>query len=85
MLTGIAAAVAERTAALGHAADERPFRPHLTLARCRVPTDLRRVVTGIGSEPVGPSWDVRDIVVYESLRLPGGAEYMERAVVPLAG
>jgi 2'-5' RNA ligase len=84
LLTRIAAAVAERTAALGHVADERPFGPHLTLARCRVPTDLRPAVAGIGAEPVGPPWDVDEVVVYESRRLADGAQYVERAVVPLA-
>ena len=84
-LRRIAAAVTERTAALGYVADDRPFRPHLTLARCRVATDLRPAIVGIGDDPVGPAWDVHEVVLYESRRLPEGADYVERVVVPLAG
>ena len=83
VLARIASAVAERTAVLGHEADTRPFRPHLTLARCRDATDLRPAIAAVGDDPVGPAWDVDAITVYESERLADGARYIERAQILL--
>jgi RNA 2',3'-cyclic 3'-phosphodiesterase len=83
LLAQIAHAVAERTAPLGHEADPRPFRPHLTLARCRDATDLRPVIAAVGNDPIGPAWHVDAITVYESKRLADGARYTERARIPL--
>jgi len=83
VLARIASAVAERTEVLGHAADTRPFRPHLTLARCRNATDLRSLIAAVGDVPVGPEWDVDAIAVYESERLADGARYIERAQILL--
>lgn len=85
VLARIAERVADRTAALGYDLEPRPFRPHLTLARCRVPIDLRRVITAIGSEPVGPAWEVDAVSVFESFREADGARYEERATIALPG
>lgn len=46
-----AAAAAGRRA--GAPADRKPFRPHLTLARCRAPTDLRPALAGIDGFAAG--------------------------------
>lgn len=83
VLERIARAVAQRTAVLGHEADPRPFRPHLTLARFRDPTDARGAITTFGAEPVGPTWEVDAIAVYESERRADGARYLERARIQL--
>jgi RNA 2',3'-cyclic 3'-phosphodiesterase len=83
VLARVASAVAGRTAVLGHEADTRPFRPHLTLARFRDPTDVRGAIAAFGDEPVGPAWEVDAIAVFESERLADGARYVERANLPL--
>jgi RNA 2',3'-cyclic 3'-phosphodiesterase len=79
----LARSVIERTAPLGYVADDRPFLPHLTLARCAAPTDLRSMIASLGDAPIGPAWDIDAVTVYESRLQPGGPEYVERATVSL--
>jgi 2'-5' RNA ligase len=43
----------------------RRYRPHVTLARCRVPADLREVVAELSSY-AGPSWTAREIRLIRS-------------------
>lgn len=85
VIARLARGVVQRLAPLGYEADERPFRPHLTIARCARPADLRAPVASIGAGPIGEAWDVDALVVYESELLPQGSRYIERAVVPLPG
>jgi 2'-5' RNA ligase len=85
VIAQLARGVAERLAPLGYEPDERPFRPHLTIARCTKPADLRAPVAAIGAGPIGDAWEVDALVVYESQLRPVGARYIERAVVPLPG
>jgi 2'-5' RNA ligase len=85
VLARVATAVTERTAVLGYEADTRSFRPHLTLARFRDPTEARGAIAAFGDEPVGPAWNVDAIAVYESERLADGARYTQRVVIPLPG
>jgi 2'-5' RNA ligase len=79
----LAAEVAERVAPLGHAADPRPFRPHLTLARYRRAADVRELVAAFGDSGIGPAWEVDAITVYESRLRAEGAVYIQRAMVPV--
>ncbi len=83
VVTRLAAAVAQHLTALGHESDPRPFRAHLTVARCRVPIDLRPVIHSVGNEPVGPTWEIDAVTVYESIRHSTGADYVARATIPL--
>ena len=83
MVTRLAGAVIARTERLGYVRDARPFRPHITLARCSVPTDLRGAIAAIGADPVGPVWTVDAVTVYESRLRPEGAEYAARATIPI--
>lgn len=85
LLARLARAVHERTARLGYEPDDRPYRPHLTLARCRSPQNLRSVIASIGDEPVGPSWCVDRVTVFESETRSDGARYLERASIALPG
>jgi 2'-5' RNA ligase len=63
------AAGARRAGALP--ADEgRRYRPHVTLARCRVPADLRQVVAEL-SAYTGPAWTAGEIRLIRST-LGGG-------------
>jgi 2'-5' RNA ligase len=80
----LAAQVERRLAPLGHVRDprEETFRPHLTLARFRQPSDLRPFSRAIGPEPVGPAWRVEEVVLYQSVLRPQGALHVARARVP---
>jgi len=66
-------------------ADQRPprFHPHLTVARCRIPVDLRPAVAELGSGPVGRAWPVEEIVLVRSHLGGGPAVYEEQARIPL--
>jgi 2'-5' RNA ligase len=74
-LTGLAAAVAEATAAVGFSAARGPYLPHVTLARSKKPRDLSAAVDLLGSEPVGPAWRVGEVVLLQSETHPEGARY----------
>jgi 2'-5' RNA ligase len=43
----------------------RVFTPHLTLARCRAPVDVREIVAALGRYH-GPAWTVEDIYLIRS-------------------
>jgi 2'-5' RNA ligase len=83
LLAQLAVAVAALLVRLGHEPEERPFHPHVTLARCKVATDLRPVVAALGQDPVGPPWRVSEVVVFESRLRSTGAQYVPRATIPL--
>lgn len=82
-LARLAAEVGTLLAPLGYEPDDRPFHPHLTLARCKRPTDVRAAVAAIGDEPVGPPWTVGEVVVYESELSNERARYTRRASIAL--
>jgi 2'-5' RNA ligase len=84
-LAGVASAVADATTPLGDAAEDRSFRPHVTLARARRPRDLRPLVDALGDEPVGSEWSMSEIELVESDTRPEGARYTTRARLRLAG
>ena len=47
----------------------RRYRPHVTLARCRVPADVRPIVTDLSGYQ-GPAWTAEEIYLIRST--PGG-------------
>jgi RNA 2',3'-cyclic 3'-phosphodiesterase len=49
----------------GIAIEERAYRPHLTLARARTPTDVTTAVEALDSY-VGPPWSVGEIFLMQS-------------------
>jgi 2'-5' RNA ligase len=81
-LEEIAAEVEEAVQAAGFDAEDRPFRPHLTLSRVRPPVD----VTGwIDSFPgTGLHWRCRSVMVYRSHLGRGGARYEPLETFPLS-
>ena len=68
-----------------HRLDRGPYHAHLTLARLKRVTDLRPDVEALDGVPVGPSWSVRELVLFESETRPEGAVYTEQARLPLLG
>jgi RNA 2',3'-cyclic 3'-phosphodiesterase len=85
LLTQLAAAVGALLGPAGYPPEDRPFNPHVTLARCKRPMDLRAAVAALGEDPVGPAWTVEDVVLFESTTRPTGAEYVARARIDLGG
>jgi 2'-5' RNA ligase len=83
LLAQLARAVVGLLVPLGYEADDRPFRPHLTLARYGAPTDERQMIVSLGDGPVGPAWEVDAVTVYESRLNADGAVYVERATIRL--
>lgn len=73
--------------AAGYVPEDRPFEPHLTLARSRDPRGdpaLDACAQAIQDVDFGETW-VREIVVYQSELTPKGARYTALARVPLEG
>jgi 2'-5' RNA ligase len=78
----VAAAVA--TPAAG---DDKPYHPHVTLARCDPPwraADVERFATAFAG-PIGEPFRVDRGVLVHSRLGPGGAKHAPLAALPLAG
>ncbi len=82
-LRALADEVTTRLASLSYVRDERPFFPHLTLARCRRATNMRAAVEAVGPAPIGDPWLVDEVLVYESRLGHGPADHLVRASIPL--
>src|SRR5262249_44589335 len=82
----LAAEAARRLEPLGIARDERPFRPHLTLARFKSEDGLdrlREVLRQAGPLDFG-AMRTGELHLYQSRLAPGGAEYTRLATVVFA-
>jgi 2'-5' RNA ligase len=69
--------VEEAMRRIGFAREERPFRPHLTLARFRVPQPqpaLQALLTEQGEQELG-NFEVSEFFLFESKLSPQGAQY----------
>ncbi len=85
-LEGIAKGLEEGCARLGFPPEDRPFKPHVTLARAKVPrpsTDVERVIDTYREREFG-SFRVDGILLKKSVLRPTGPEYQVVAQVPLA-
>jgi 2'-5' RNA ligase len=71
---------------IGFAPESREYRPHITLARAKVPLPrhVRESLSAAGGRHVPvPAFDVREFVLMESRLRPQGAEYLPVARFPL--
>ena len=82
-LATLAGAVTAATAPLGFADDDRPFRPHLTLARVNAARDVRALVERLGTGPAGPPFTVDRVVLFDSDTRAEGAVHTPRGTFGL--
>lgn len=85
-------ALQDRVAAAAAAAvsvepDRRPFHPHVTLARPRMPWNrsASEAFAAAFAAPVGEPFEVREGVLYRSELGPGGSRYTVLETFPLEG
>lgn len=85
LLNDLYEAVGLRLANLDIAVDDRPFQPHVTLARCgkRTPAEVYRDFVQQPLPPL-PTFEVNDFVIYSSKPGPDGSVYTPEATFPLA-
>jgi 2'-5' RNA ligase len=79
-----------RIAKLGFSREDRPFHPHLTLARARreaSPSDLRRVAEALDRTQLGElgPLEIRQLSLMRSQLSPAGASYSCLHRAPLTG
>jgi len=72
-LTSLASRVETAVLAAGVAAEDRPFRPHLTLSRIRPPQDVSPLVEA--AAPTAVRMSVEQVLLMESHLGRGGARY----------
>ena len=63
--------------------DRSGYAPHLTLARMSSPKRLIEEVEALAAIPLGPSWTVDELTLFESETRREGAFYREIARLPL--
>jgi 2'-5' RNA ligase len=63
--------------------DRITLKPHLTLARLKRTVDLTQDVEALAGVPVGPPWQLTELVLLESQTRPGGAVYSDEGRFPL--
>ncbi|MEO0081949.1 MAG: RNA 2',3'-cyclic phosphodiesterase [candidate division WOR-3 bacterium] len=69
-------AVVRELAKVGYEPEKRPFSPHLTLGRLKIPADVRQMCeTRFESERFG----IDRLVLFQSILRPVGAEYVKLA------
>lgn len=70
---------------IGFRAEERPYHPHITLARLRVPRPLAQLAqdASSGAPPVDASVSVASVTLFESKLNRSGAQYFRVEEVPL--
>jgi 2'-5' RNA ligase len=81
----LARATEDVCSALGIPREERPYSPHLTLARIRRPVDLnplRKTLAALPSDHFG-RFTAAQFHLYESKLRPGGSIYTKLASFPL--
>ncbi len=81
-LRTLAEQVDRACAALGFAAESRPFHPHITLGRIREPASVGPLLEPLRQHRFEHG-EVEELVLYESVSHGGSVVYEERGVLPL--
>lgn len=79
VLAGAAAALEQRFRAEGFTAEDRPWRPHLTLARLKLPGPVELPTAQVGADPFA----ISELVLFRSQLRPTGADYQALGRFPL--
>jgi len=82
-LPALHAAVAARVGELVEHRSDRPYHPHLTLARFRRPADVRPELQVMRTEAIGPEWRPEELILFESTTHADGARHRPVARFPL--
>ena len=85
-LTKLQQAVTAATAPCGFVAEDRPYHPHITLARRKGKSggrELRALQSQIRQQPVLPGFHADSFLLYESTPTPEGSRYDVRERFPL--
>jgi 2'-5' RNA ligase len=82
-VTELARRISEASEKLGVSLEERAFRPHVTLARLRRPTDVRDWLAHATLEGVTLRFD--ELRLYESVLHPQGSRYSVLGRAEFAG
>jgi 2'-5' RNA ligase len=84
VLSDLAARVEAACEPLGFPREDRPFHPHLTLARIksRPPAELAVLLQKHEQTRFG-DWDVTSVVLFQSLLERNGSKYLPLATIPL--
>ncbi len=82
-LASLAAALERAAQRVGVAAERRPFKAHITLARSKPPSDVRELIAGHAVDLHPLVFD--EVRLYASVLRPTGSEYSVLAAGPLAG
>ena len=82
-LADLADAAEKAAEASGFPPEDRPYRPHLTLARLRPPRDVSALVGSVDRFPLTQTVD--QVVLFSSEPGPDGPRYEPVAVLPLHG
>ena len=80
----VAAEIERRLEAIGIPREQRPFKPHLTLARFKTEEGLPRLLEALaaeGSSEFGRATE-KEFHLYRSQLKPGGADYTRLATFP---
>lgn len=86
-LARLAAQVESAMARLGFPPEDRPFKPHLTLARFKTPQPQQKLEARLAAKanPLLGTFEVSEFFLWESRLLPGGADYHKIARFPPNG
>jgi RNA 2',3'-cyclic 3'-phosphodiesterase len=85
-LVALHGAVLSATASCGFEPEDRPYSPHITLARNRGREDgIRALKPRLGPAAELPSFTASEFLLYESHLSPQGSRYEIRARFPLTG
>lgn len=86
-LTALQERVTEATAHCGFMPEDRPYQPHITLARSKGDCgrqQLKALQTSAPAKPAFSGFTAREFLLYESHLGPGGSKYEVRQRFPLA-